>query len=38
MGWDNISVFDGGWCEWSRDPANPVVCRIAAPAEGDYAQ
>jgi 3-mercaptopyruvate sulfurtransferase SseA len=28
MGWDNIGVFDGGWCEWSRDPANPVVCRI----------
>jgi 3-mercaptopyruvate sulfurtransferase SseA len=27
MGWDNIGVFDGGWCEWSRDPANPVVCR-----------
>lgn len=30
MGWDEISVFDGGWCEWSRDPANPVVCRIGA--------
>ena len=29
MGWEDISVFDGGWCEWSRDPANPVVCRIA---------
>lgn len=28
MGWDNIGVFDGGWCEWSRDPANPVVCRV----------
>jgi thiosulfate/3-mercaptopyruvate sulfurtransferase len=24
MGWDNISVFDGGWYEWSNDPANPV--------------
>ncbi len=27
MGWDNISLYDGGWCEWSADPANPVVCR-----------
>lgn len=31
MGWEQISVFDGGWCEWSRDPANPTVCRVAAP-------
>lgn len=28
MGWDDIAVFDGGWCEWSRDGENPVVCRI----------
>ncbi|WP_332878577.1 sulfurtransferase [Massilia sp. S19_KUP03_FR1] len=27
MGWEEIGVYDGGWCEWSRDPANPVVCR-----------
>jgi molybdopterin synthase sulfurtransferase len=27
MGWERISVFDGGWYEWSADPANPVVCR-----------
>lgn len=25
MGWTNVSVFDGGWYEWSMDPANPVV-------------
>lgn len=25
MGWDQISVYDGGWFEWSCDPANPVV-------------
>ncbi|MDM5178028.1 rhodanese-like domain-containing protein [Massilia sp. DJPM01] len=25
MGWERISVFDGGWYEWSADPANPVV-------------
>ncbi len=24
MGWERVAVFDGGWFEWSRDPANPV--------------
>ena len=28
MGWDDIAVYDGGWCEWSRDADNPVVCRV----------
>ncbi len=28
MGWERIGVFDGGWYEWSMDPANPLVCRI----------
>ncbi|MFC2087185.1 rhodanese-like domain-containing protein [Bacteroidota bacterium] len=23
MGWPNVSVFDGGWFEWSSDPSNP---------------
>jgi 3-mercaptopyruvate sulfurtransferase SseA len=23
MGWPNVSVYDGGWFEWSADPANP---------------
>ena len=27
MNWERISVYDGGWHEWSRDPANPVICR-----------
>jgi thiosulfate/3-mercaptopyruvate sulfurtransferase len=27
MGWERISVYDGGWFEWSSDAANPVVCR-----------
>ena len=27
MGWERIGVYDGGWCEWSRDDDNPVVCR-----------
>src|SRR6476661_577159 len=27
MNWKRISVYDGGWCEWSRDPDNPVICR-----------
>lgn len=29
MDWQRISVYDGGWCEWSRDSANPVLCRSA---------
>lgn len=23
MGWPRVSVFDGGWFEWSNDPKNP---------------
>jgi 3-mercaptopyruvate sulfurtransferase SseA len=23
MGWRRVSVFDGGWFEWSNDPSNP---------------
>lgn len=30
MGWEHISVYDGGWCEWSQDPANPVRCQSSA--------
>jgi molybdopterin synthase sulfurtransferase len=25
MGWPRVSIYDGGWYEWSRDPANPVA-------------
>lgn len=28
MNWERIAVYDGGWCEWSRDAGNPVVCRL----------
>jgi len=24
MGWPRVSVFDGGWFEWSKDPRNPT--------------
>jgi molybdopterin synthase sulfurtransferase len=24
MGWPDVSVYDGGWYEWSSDPDNPV--------------
>ncbi len=24
LGWPNIFMYDGGWCEWSNDPKNPV--------------
>jgi thiosulfate/3-mercaptopyruvate sulfurtransferase len=30
MGWERIAVYDGGWCEWSRDADNPTVCRGGA--------
>ena len=29
MDWQRISVYDGGWFEWSRDPGNPVVRRAS---------
>lgn len=24
MGWPRISIYDGGWYEWSADPNNPI--------------
>jgi thiosulfate/3-mercaptopyruvate sulfurtransferase len=30
MNWPNISVFDGGWFEWSNDPENPVEQGVPA--------
>ncbi len=28
MGWPRVSVFDGGWFEWSNDPQNPYETGI----------
>ncbi len=28
MGWPRVSVFDGGWFEWSSDPKNPYETGI----------
>lgn len=28
MGWPKVSVYDGGWFEWSNDPVNPVETGI----------
>ena len=28
MGWKHVSVYDGGWYEWSTDPSNPVETGI----------
>ncbi len=28
MGWPRVSVFDGGWFEWSNDPKNPTESGI----------
>jgi thiosulfate/3-mercaptopyruvate sulfurtransferase len=25
MGWPKVSVYDGGWFEWSNDPSNPIA-------------
>lgn len=25
MGWPNITVYDGGWLEWSQDANNPIA-------------
>ncbi|MFP4471503.1 MAG: rhodanese-like domain-containing protein [Bacteroidales bacterium] len=30
MGWPRVSVFDGGWFEWSSDPANPYETGVPA--------
>jgi thiosulfate/3-mercaptopyruvate sulfurtransferase len=32
MGWTDISVYDGGWLEWSLDKSNPV--ELGAPTSG----
>jgi len=31
MGWERIGVYDGGWLEWSSDPANPSTRREGPP-------
>ncbi len=28
MGWPRVSVYDGGWFEWSNDPENPITTGI----------
>jgi thiosulfate/3-mercaptopyruvate sulfurtransferase len=28
MGWPKVSVYDGGWFEWSADPKNPFETGI----------
>jgi 3-mercaptopyruvate sulfurtransferase SseA len=28
MGWPKVSVYDGGWFEWSSDPGNPIETGI----------
>jgi molybdopterin synthase sulfurtransferase len=29
MGWPRVSVYDGGWFEWSNDPDNPFETGIS---------
>jgi thiosulfate/3-mercaptopyruvate sulfurtransferase len=33
MGWPRVSVFDGGWFGWSKDPGNPFETGIPDPPE-----
>lgn len=35
MGWPRVSVYDGGWFEWSNDPHNPYETGIP---ENEYAK
>jgi thiosulfate/3-mercaptopyruvate sulfurtransferase len=28
LGWPRVSVYDGGWFEWSSDPSNPIATGI----------
>jgi molybdopterin synthase sulfurtransferase len=28
MGWPRVSVYDGGWYEWTSDPANPIATGV----------
>lgn len=32
LGWPRVSVFDGGWFEWSNDPQNPFETGIPSHA------
>jgi molybdopterin synthase sulfurtransferase len=32
MGWPRVSVYDGGWYEWSSDESNPVETGEPLPA------
>ncbi|QCB47513.1 rhodanese-like domain-containing protein [Hydrogenophaga sp. PAMC20947] len=32
MGWKGISVYDGGWLEWTNDPSNPTIDRQRLPS------
>lgn len=34
MGWPRVSVYDGGWYEWSSDPHNPIETGIPLMAIG----
>jgi molybdopterin synthase sulfurtransferase len=33
MGWPKVSVYDGGWFEWSSDPENPFETGVPAAVE-----
>lgn len=38
MNWPRVSVFDGGWFEWSNDPSNPYETGEPALLNSDFAK
>jgi thiosulfate/3-mercaptopyruvate sulfurtransferase len=34
LGWPRVSVYDGGWFEWSNDPANPIETGVPGEEAG----
>ena len=36
MGWPRVAVYDGGWYEWSRNPAeNPIAVGVSVKPDAD---
>ncbi len=33
MGWPRVSIYDGGWMEWSGDPDHPIATGPPSPTE-----
>ena len=38
MGWPKVSVYDGGWYEWSNDPKNPIETGVPVSMVNSFAE